>query len=433
MRAALLAWMLVGSPLLAQSPSTLGELREIASARYETARTAQLAELEKFQRDLEWDQEGDAYHQGRLREAAGIGDCIVPELLRNLAPYEEGNRRDQAVARNSAAILRLMDPAGFVEELLAVTRSPSPTARLHAIQLLGRTRSPRAAQAIATQLPELRTACLVAAIEALGRLDATDSSATIAPRLSSGDARLRTAAAGYLAATGDPSVLDVVLENLQREQTAELLPQYVAYLRKAAVAHDAAATALLRFVPWVDSERGLVEAITDALAGIAPAGHQGSLDACRYLLGRDETGGLGLRAALTMRALGDDTGVAQLVRTLDGKIRREAKSPVHYENRAEVHRATGSWELAARDYQKAIERTDHRIAKRRLFLLVARCEARREKREAAVLRALRESRASLATITEEAQADPALEAALRAPTVKRYLDELAKGSGDSGR
>lgn len=410
----------------AQGPASWADLSRLAKARLEQQRSERLEALQPLLKDFELSYSSNqAFLDKRFTAAVELGDAIVPALTEKLTPWDESDPAAQNLAENSARVLQLLDPAGFVEDLIRTADGPNSTARLLAVRLLGHTRSPVAATALIRMLDKVQGGTQVAAIESLRRLEAREAAPVIAPYLQTTDERLRRAAIEYLAAAPDARVLDAVLTALSAETVPDLLPSYVTYLDHAAPRNRRAAAALLPHLSLTAPDPELTLQVCRTLAHVAPIGDAQTVNACKAILDADETGRLGLAAAMTMRELGDEGGVAVLLKNLNNKISRDRKATTHYLDRGDLYRALEQWEKAAKDYTDAIDhqQTDSPVLRRNLFLLVARCEAHRQ-RHAAVLKALKDSRADARTIRQEASEDEALREALEQPTIRRYLESL---------
>jgi hypothetical protein len=107
---------------------------------------------------------------------------------------------------------------------------------------------------------------------------------------------------GYLTAARAGAVAGVVAEALVAERDPKLLPLYVEYFAAATKANDAAARALLPLLDrdrldWQDTRR-----LVQALATIAPAGHEPTTKRLGALLDDGEPSSVSVQAAVTMRA-----------------------------------------------------------------------------------------------------------------------------------
>ena len=138
-----------------------------------------------------------------------------------------------------------------------------------------------------------------------------------------------------------------------------------------------------------------------------------------------------MKAAVTLRALGDRAGVTKLEHTLDDQLRKRKKEAALYEQRANLFMATERHSEAIADFEKIIEFTDGLAMTRRAHIGLIRCEARRKK----VLnftKAMRASGMLVAEIEAQGRDDPAVQEMLQQEKVRSELQKMAKEQAPSG-
>ena len=424
-RSFLLAGCVLAVAIAAQEPSPLEGLVTIAKARAERQRPVQQKALEPFLNDLSLEYKlNQELLDRRIPEAAALGDGIVPLLLEHMTPKED-SQAARYLAANSARVLKLIDPAGFVEALVEIAGGKSETGRLWSLWLLGATRSTAAAQAITQLLPNLKGRDLVQAIESLGALAYAPAAPQLAAFVLHPDKRLREAAIGYLTAVRQPDAVAEVVKALPVENDPDLVALHIGYLELTARENAAAATAILPLLSADRFDREQLTAICRALATIAPKNHPATLKALKTIVERQEIGALGRAAALTMRELGDKSGVKTLLENLQRHVNDRRRDSVAYEMRGEAYLMIGKYDEAVHDLKEAIRFTNSSSYASTLWLQIARCEARRE-RWPAVKTAFVESRANLETLTREIARQPELQRAMESETVRRYVESLKR-------
>ncbi|MEM7198704.1 MAG: hypothetical protein AAF628_00445 [Planctomycetota bacterium] len=426
---------LTATGAMAQEPTSLSELAAIAKQRFEEERPRQLEALRGFLADLELSydtRQNRDYLDKRFEAAAALGDGIVPLLLEKLSPAQEGDEAQRNVAANSARVLEHLGPGGFVDPLLQLANGENYTARLHAIHLLGASRSPMAASGLTKLLTELAGPHRVQAVKALTRLAASAATAQVAAYLNTPDLDLRTAALQFIAETSAPAARRAMLDALAAESDRRLLPYYLRYFAQTARDDAEAAEALVGLLSDAMLEPTVKETIHKVLGKIAPQDHGPSLAACERVLEAGATGSLALTCALTMRDLGSGKGVNKLLANLETALRRDRKRADLYIDRGKLLVALERWGDATQNFQEAIKHSRSSSVRSFLHLSIASCEAHRGRWQL-VLRALRESRATHARILQEASRDPALRAALQQTSIRSYLDKLDRDSAPTGR
>ena len=417
--------MLLAQPTTvpSQGGMTLTALLALAKSRAERQRPAQAEKLKPFLADLALNYpDNKAFLDGRVAEVAQLGDGIVPLLLELLAPADDSQEKRQ-LAANSARVLQLLEPSGFTDALLELLGGRSHVARLHAISLLGWTRSRNAAQKLTALLPDLQGEALLRALDALRRLRAADATGAVSRYLASPDKAVREATLEFLIEVRAAGALEPVLMALAGEKHAPLLPRYVEYLASTAPANAAAADALVPLLAGDKLDKVQVTGVVTALATIAPAEHAPTLGALRQMLQQDETGALGRAAALTMRDLGDKKGLSILFDNLNAKVQKRKKESQVYEQRGDAFFAIGKWAEAARDYEEAIANARSKTLESFLHLKVAKTEARRA-RWSNVLAALKAAEPTWEILMREAERDEGLRKALEEKSIRKFADAL---------
>lgn len=427
-----LATALAAQPT-AQNPSppddqrpTLEQLAKIARQRAEKQRPKQLAALEPFLSDLALDYSANEVHlRDRLAKVAELGDGIVPLLLENLKPKDEGDAVARNIAANSARVLAQLEPASFADELLQLARGDSSSARGHALSLLGRTESRAAATFLVAHLDEAKGQELLKTIEALTELKARDAAPKIASLLKSEDARVRVAASAFLATNPHPAALDAVVGAIVSERGADVVLACVRYLQQAASRNGAAADALAPLLRDDRLDRQRLVEVVRSLAGIAPEGHQPTLDACKRILDEEQdTGELGRACMLTMRDLGDKSGIRILFDNLRDRIKR-LKDFDNYMRRGEAYIDLEEWSRAARDFEEAIKEARSSSVRQTLYRRLALCEASRE-RWSNLVKAWKDGRVGRDAIMQDAEQYEAVRKALDQRRVQTHLESLPK-------
>jgi len=418
---------LVCLSVLAAIPAqvTLEELPALARARAERLRPAQERAMEPFWQDLALNYAANRkFLEPRFEEVAAIGDSIVPLLLERLRPVAN-NPTTRDLAANSRRILARMDPDGFLDALVELIASKNEIARAEALCLLGHATSERAVQALETALAEQHQHEQLILLRAFTR----HGSARVAPRLvamlGSTDRTLRTAVLDYLVAAAPSEVIAPVLESLMSETDFGLLSLYIDYFASVARADAGVAQQLLPFLDqqrldWRDTMK-----LVKALGSIAPPNHDATRQRLHLILDGGATSSLGLEAALSLRAIGDKTGLKKLHRLLDELLRRpqSRRRAQLYEQRANMHYALGEYREAAADYQRVIENSTSTLLARKTRLRLASCEAHRRK-WSAVLRQFNQIELSYEELMDLAAADEALNEALQQDRIASWAKKL---------
>jgi len=401
---------------------SLEDLPDLARARSERQRPAQEAALEPFWADLRLDYGANRkYLDEQLPKVVALGDSVVPLLLEKLRPADDSGE-SRELAANCARVLRSMEPASFLDALLANLDGASKTARVHSIWLLGFTRSQRAARALREGFGSFDSTARREAAAALGALGDRAASTQVVTLLQSADRKDRRAALDYLVAVAPAEVIPQALAVMKVEQDPSLLPLFVEYLGKCGQRDAATAEALL---PLLDGDRldqrDTLELVR-ILGKVAPEGHTATLARLGEILA-GQTGQRGRTAALAMLALGDKKGVNTLKDEIDEAIRKRSRESDLWMQRAELYFSLENWRAALTDFERA-QRLGGRRTKRLALLRMASCEAHLD-RWPRVLKHLRDSNANAQEIREAAAADPALKEALEKESIRRWFNGLS--------
>ncbi|MHC5064204.1 MAG: HEAT repeat domain-containing protein [Planctomycetota bacterium] len=421
----LLAPALLCASLGAQGIS-LAEVPELSRKLLAAQKERMLANLEPYMEDLHLDGgsvENYRYLDEKFDEIVAMGESVIPILLEYLSPEDESGEK-RALASNAARILGRMQPKNFVAELIAITEGRDPIARGHAIDLLGESGDPAAADAIVAIFEKLRGDPLRRALRALSKLE-TDAAAQLAVRhLKSKDASLRRRVLAYLLSCKATVVMDAVLAAFPQETVADLLPLYIRYFSEVVHANNAVAEALLPKLRSIELDRRDQRFLARALGHIAAPEHAPSITALMAILEEDDAyDQLGVAAALSLRDLGEDKGERILTKRLDNRVRRARSSSSVYADRGLALLAFGDWRKAKRDYEQAIKHARGNTQRSMYQLQLARCEAHLGKTRPFVT-ALRNSGITLERILSEAANDPAFAQALEEQEAQRYLASL---------
>lgn len=415
---------------VARAQVSLAELPALARSRAERLRPAQEQALQPFWQDLALDYRDNAqYLDSRIAQVAAIGDSAVPLLLERLQPVAV-TTQSRSLAANCRRVLERLDPSSFLDALVELARSSNEVARVEAIQLLGRSGSPRAVPALLSLYEQPQAGEQLLILQAFTRLADASPAEKIVSALGSGDRTIRSAVLDYLNAASPPSVLPTVLQSLPSEKERSLLPRYVGYLATVARENDAAARALL---PLLDREkldfRDLL-AIVEKLATIAPKDHEPTQKRLHEWIDAGETGALGLAAATTLRTIGDKSGMKKLLSSINEQLKRPQRRQdlQLYEDRANVHCANGDWKDAGDDFEKVLDLAPNDILKRRIRGDLIRCEAHRSRWDR-MLKWLRESEWTVAEVEALAQRDEAVREGLTRPGIRAWMQTQQRESG----
>ncbi|HEB52547.1 MAG TPA: hypothetical protein ENI87_04745 [bacterium] len=404
---------------------SLRDLPEIARQRAERLRPRQIAALEPYWQDLVLDyRENQQYLDGKLAEIAALGDSVVPLLLEKMAPAQGGSSA-RNLAANSRRVLQRLDPGSFVDALAEMARGKNKVARSEAIVLLGYANVPQAARVLASLLDRLDGDDLRQAVRSLRRLRHPIAASKAVALLGAGNRRLREEVLGYLTDAHATQVVDTVVQALSAETDDRLLSSYIEYFRAAAEGHAGATEALLPLLTgdrldWRDRL-----ALLEALATVAPKGHQATIRAMAEQIDGNGTSPLAVQAAVTMRALGDKQGVTRLKHTLDTKLRRRKREAGLYEVRASLMFAIGDFAEAADDYEKTIEYADGAAMARRAYEGLLQCDARRRKIQNMV-KHMKASGMTRSDFDRLAARDEPFRTAMAHDRVQAFLKQLAK-------
>lgn len=427
---------LVPSALLALLPHSLtaqvslSELPALARARAERLRPAQEKALEPFWQDLVLDYRDNAqFLDQRIAQVAAVGDSAVPLLLEKLQPVAS-NDKSRSLAANCRRVLEKLDPASFLDALVELARSSNEISRVEAIQLLGRSGSPRAVPVLVALFDQASAGETLLLIQALTRLKDPTPADRLARMLGSTDRTLKAAVLDYLVAAAPSATLPLALQAMPSEKDRGLLAKYVAYLGLVAKEREDATTALL---PFLDREkldfRDLVD-LVERMATIAPKDHAPTLKKLAEWIDAGETGSLALASAVTMRSLGDKSGMKRLLGNINDQLKKPQRrnDPQLYEDRGNLHAANEDWKDAAEDYEQVLQLSQSALLQRRVRGLLIRCEARRARWDR-VLKLLRDSGMTAAEVDALAQEDPAVQEGLQRPSIRSWYQQLQRESG----
>jgi tetratricopeptide (TPR) repeat protein len=419
------ALLLLSCTALPAQGVTLRDLPELARARAERQRPAQLARLEPFLADLdtEYLRNASVLEESLVRVAA-LGSDVVPILIEFLTP-ESGENRARWRADNASRILMKLEPTLYVDTWIELLDGDNATGRRTSLRLLGAAGpDPRTTAALARNFDRLREPydrrrALAVAAE-LGIRSMTRQAVEL---LQSTDAESRRTALDYLTACAFQEAVPSAVASLKKETEKALLPAYVGYFL-ATVDQDAdVAAALVGILSGsrlgIDDQKTLVE----GLAKVAPKNHEPTETALLAILERGETGPLGIAAAVTLQALDEKRGIRVLFETLEERIRDRRGDAGAIADRADAYFAFGRHKEAIRDYEDAIRLSFSGTRRSAYHLQIARCEAHRDSLPR-MLRSLKSAELSATTIRAEAAKDPVFQAMLEKEAAQRFLDSL---------
>ncbi len=422
MRTKRLTLLLLLPPALSAQVS-LHDLPALARSRAERLRPAQEQALEPFWADLALDYYRDnaQFLDGRIAQVAALGDSVVPLLLEKLQPVaNSGPARN--LAGNCRRVLEHLDPGSFLDALIELTATNNEVARAEAIHLLGRSRSPRAVPVLARMLGEGRSAETLQLLASLVQLHDPSVADQLTPMLGSTDRAIRAMVLDYLVAARPAAAIPTVLQAIGTETDKALLPRFVDYFAAVATENDLVARALL---PLLDRERldwRDLKRLLQALATIAPKGHDPTERRLHELLDSGDTSGLGLEAAVTLRTLGDKSGLKKLLGNINEQLKRPARrqEPQLYEDRANALVVAGEYKDAADDYEKILDLSNSPLLQRKVRVLLVKCEAHRGRFEK-VLKHLKDGAVAYDEVMALAQDDPVVMDAFQRPSLRSWL------------
>jgi tetratricopeptide (TPR) repeat protein len=403
----------------------LATLPILARERAERSRPVQEKALEPFWADLALSYlDNQPFLDRRITEAAALGDSVVPLLLEKLQPAQVSDKA-RNLSGNCRRVLERLDPASFTDALVELANGNNEVARSEAIRLLGFANTPQSVMLLSDLLDRTAGEDKRLVLRSLRLLKAAGPAAKIVPMLGSSDRQVREDVLAYLVAARPSSVVDAVVQAMGAEKENRLLPDYVSYFFAAARENDAAARALL---PLLDRDRLDYQEqirLAEALATIAPRGHEPTCRKMHEILDTGDTTSLAVKAAVTLRTLGDRSGVSKLEHTLDAQILKRKKESMLYEQRANLFMAIDRHAEAIDDFQRIIEYTDGLAMTRRAYLGLIKCEAHRRKIDN-LTKVMRASGMLVAEIEAIGLEDPAVQEMLQHDRVRKELQKLAK-------
>jgi tetratricopeptide (TPR) repeat protein len=406
---------------------TLRDLPELARARAERQRPAQLARLEPFLADLDTEYLRNAsVLDGTLDRVAALGSDLVPILIEFLTP-DSGENRARWRADNASRILVKLEPALYIDTWIDLLDGSNATGRRAALRLLGAAGPDPRTTAALTRIfsvlsePYDRRRALTVATD----LGIHSMARQAAPLLESPDAESRRTALEYLATCGYRDAVPTAISMLQKETEKALLPSYIGYFLATVEQDPDVASALVGILGGsrlgVDDQRTLVE----GLARIAPKNHEPTEAALLGILERGETGPLGIAAAVTLQTLDEKRGIRVLFETLEDRVRDRRGDAGAIADRADAYFAFGRHKEAIRDYEDAIRLSFSGTRRSAYHLQIARCEAHRDSLPR-MLRSLKSAELSAATIRAEAAKDPVFQEMLEKEAAQRFLESLGR-------
>lgn len=422
----LLATVLILIPFAAASAQvSLRDLPEVARARAERLRPKQVAALEPFWADLSLDYGNNReFLDGRIAEAAQLGDSVVPLLLEKLQPAQNTDTA-RNLAGNCRRVLQRLDPGSFVDALAELTRGSHSVARAEAIRLLGHAQVPQAVAVLVDLIDKTKKEDRLGVIQSLRRLEARSAAPKVVPLLGASERRLREDVLAYLVAAKADQVAPIVVQALSTESDDRLLSGYIDYFAACVRRDEAAALALLPLldrdrIDWQDTL-----SLVKALATVAPERHEPTMRKLHEMVESNDTSSIAVFSAVSLRELGDKNGVVRLKRTLDDKLRRRKREASLYEQRATLLFAIGEFDDAADDYEKIVEHADGAAMTRRAYQGLLKSEARRRKIQN-VVKHMKASGMTPEEFEQLAGYDEPFAEAMKHDRVQSFLKQLRK-------
>ncbi|MDO8349067.1 MAG: HEAT repeat domain-containing protein, partial [Planctomycetota bacterium] len=373
----LLPWLVT---TLLPAQVALADLPQLARSRAERARPGQEKALQPFWVDLALDyHENQQFLDPRIAQAAALGDSVVPLLLEKLQP-SQGGVDARRLAGNCRRVLERLDPASFVEALVELVNGKNEIGRAEAIRLLGHANSPQSVRLLVDLIDRTTGEERRLVLRSLRQLKTPEAAIKVVGLLGSSDRTVREDVLNYLIAARAGAVAETVAEAASTEKDDKLLPYYVDYFAAAVHESDSGARALLALLGerlgWQDTLR-----LVQSLGTVAPRGHEPTCRRLLELLESGETSGLGVQAAVTLRALGDGRGVTKLKRTLDELLKKpqRKRDATLFEQRASLAFAIEDYADAVADYERILEFSDGMAMTRRAHIGLIRSEVRRRK------------------------------------------------------
>ncbi len=410
----------------AQDPDLkLTELPALARARAQRQRPQLEQALAPFLDLLSLDPDEEDLEDA-IAKVVALGDNMVPLLLEKLIAQSNSSEA-RNLARNCALILQQHDLTSYSDSLLELARnSKKPQAQQLGIYLLGFNKQPGIDQALLQLLPQVKGRQRREALQALTRLGSAVAAMEVTRWLPLAESQDQNRAMAYLLAVRDPQTLPLLLRGLGKTRRPSRMLDYVKLIEAITKADDKAALALL---PLLDLQQLSLDSmqmqtVCRALATVAPANHQPSIQALLKLLENGRTGAPELQAAQTLVLLGDKSGRSTLLRSLQQRLRGPGKR--NYRNHSmlgDFYREFGEYGRAHSAYKDALELTNGFNTRRQLYINMARCEAHRS-RWKSLQAALVKSGASRKTLLQAAADYPELAKAFQEPKLQKFLQGM---------
>jgi tetratricopeptide (TPR) repeat protein len=419
--------LLALAPLTAQKGVTLDQLAELAKTRAEKLRPELEKKLEPFLATLAGSYRTDFVAiDATIVKILKLGDTIVPLLLEKLEPKRE-SLKNRNLAANCSRILAQMEPASFLDTLIEIAEGENYTGIGLAIPLLGETGSIRAGDSLTRLLDRLDAPHARSAVRALTKLGHKGAIVKVAKGLPYRSLEDEQAAVSYLRTLKAVATAPEIARALKE---VKRVPEIMRYVRLLGVCAPDNADIAHQLLPLFESKKldsTYFFEIVEVLAIVAPRGHQPTIDRLRKLLETPAPGSLELRAAKTLKTLGDRTGPDALKRNLVRLASRSRRNYLHWSNLGNYYLEFGDNKKAVSSYTSAIKYATSPSVKSMLYIHLAKSQARRKPpRYREVRNALRDSTANYKRLMEAAAEDPALAATMKHSVVKKFMDAFGK-------